>query len=113
VEDEAVDAIRAAKFEISPTGPLFGYRVRLAEGRPGQFERALLAETGLTPEDWRRAGAHKVKGMRRPLRFGISEADATCGEDEHGRYLEIRFSAPAGSYATVVLREIMKVDPGS
>lgn len=110
VEDEATDKARASAFEISPTGPLFGYRVSLAEGAPGEVERAVLAEVGLTSEDWRKSGAHKVKGMRRALRFGLREAAATAGSDEHGTYIEVCFTAAAGCFATVALREIMKTE---
>jgi len=90
VEDEATDKPRAAQFEISPTGPLFGYRVRLAEGVPGRIEQEILDDASLTVDDWRRAGAHKVKGTRRALRFGIDDADITAGEDDAGSFLRVR-----------------------
>jgi tRNA pseudouridine13 synthase len=110
VEDEPAEKVRAGAFEISPTGPLFGYRVSLAQGAPGELERAVLAEVGLSSEDWRKPGAHKVKGMRRALRFGLKDAAATAGSDEHGPYIEVCFTAPPGCFATVALREIMKTD---
>jgi tRNA pseudouridine13 synthase len=110
VEDEPAEKARAAAGLISPTGPLFGYRVSLAQGAPGEIERAVLAEVNLTSEDWRKSGAHKVKGMRRPLRFMLKEPVAAAGSDEHGPYIEVGFTAPAGCFATVALREIMKID---
>ncbi|NLF29394.1 MAG: tRNA pseudouridine(13) synthase TruD [Planctomycetes bacterium] len=108
VEDEVVERARAVRGEISPTGPLFGYRVELASGEPGRIERAVLAEAGLVAEDWRRAGAHKVKGTRRALRFLAADLDVTADRDDAGPCLRVQFTAPPGSYATVLLREIMK-----
>ena len=112
VDDEAVDGPRAARGEISPTGPLFGYRVQLAAGDPGRIERAILAEAGLTSDDWRRAGAHKVKGTRRALRFLATDLTVTADADDVGPSLRIQFTAPPGSYATVLLRELMKDTSG-
>lgn len=111
VEDLAAEQPRAERFEISPTGPLFGYRVHLAEGEPGQVEQAVLAESGLTLDDWRKSGAHKVKGARRALRYPVNEPGCDAGEDVHGPYIELRFIAPPGCYATTLLREVMKTEP--
>ena len=108
VEDLAADAPRAERFEISPTGPVPGYRGRLAEGEPGRIEREVLAAHGVETEAFRAAGSIKPKGTRRALRFRLGEPSLSAGEDEMGPYLELAFTAPPGSYATVVLREIMK-----
>jgi len=113
VEDEAAESLRAARFEISATAPLFGYRVRLAEGESGRIERETLDAASLTIDDWRRTGAHKVKGTRRAMRFAITNADLTTGEDEDGPYLRVCFDAPPGCYATTVVGEIMKTDPSA
>jgi tRNA pseudouridine13 synthase len=110
VEVVAAEAPRAAAGEISPTGPLPGSRARLAEGEPGRVEREILAAFGLEEGGIPRVGPLKVKGTRRALRFLPESVASEAGSDEHGAYLEIRFAAPPGSYATVLLREIMKVD---
>ncbi len=110
VENLAIDAPRAAAFEISPTAPLFGYRVRLAEGRPGTIEHATLKRFELTCDDWRRRGAFKIKGTRRAMRFHPQQLSLASGDDDRGPYIEVQFAAPPGSYATVLLREIMKND---
>ncbi len=111
VEDQAVDQARADRFEISPTGPIFGYRSNLAEGPMGDLERAVLGSRQLTLDDFRRVGALKVKGGRRALRFGVLQPSLTSGEDERGSFLEFAFTAPSGCYATVVLREVTKGQP--
>lgn len=111
VEDEAADQERAKRFEISPTGPLFGYRMKIAEGAPGEIEHAVLEEARLLAGDWRMAGAHKVKGLRRALRFQVADSGISTGSDKYGPYIEVSFVAPPGCYATTLLREITKNDP--
>ncbi len=108
VEDIAVEQGRADAFEISPTGPIIGYRSSLAVGEAGVIEQSVLSESGITPEDFRNLGSLKAKGARRPLRFRIESPELTAGCDEHGSFIELAFSAQSGCYATVALREIMK-----
>jgi len=108
VEDEQAENLRTQRFEISPTGPLYGYRMRFPEGDPGRKETELLEREELTPEDFRKPKGHKVKGSRRPLRVQMHNLDVDSGEDEIGRFLLISFQLPPGSYATAVIRELMK-----
>jgi len=108
VEDARAEQPRADRFEISPTGPVPGYRSPLASGEPGRIEAEALAAEGVTDADFRRAGALKVKGTRRALRFRPVDAGLTAGRDDHGEYLQVVFTAPSGCYATVLLREVMK-----
>jgi tRNA pseudouridine13 synthase len=108
VESAAMEQPRADAWEISPTGPLVGYRMSLPHGRELELEQAALAEVGLKPEDFRKAGKHKVKGARRPLRVRPSEIQLEGGVDEHGAQITVAFTMPAGSYATMFLRELMK-----
>ncbi len=110
VEDAAAEQPRAEAFAISPTGPLPGGRSRLAEGAPGEIERAALAAAGVALDDFRRAGTLKVKGARRALRFRLEAPALSAGSDERGEFIEVAFAAPPGCYATVALREIMKTD---
>ena len=110
VVDAAAEQERCRRFEISPTGPIVGYRGKLAEGRMGEIEREVLGAAGASAEDFRRVGALKVKGGRRALRFALGGPDLTAGRDEAGEFVGLAFTAPSGCYATVVLREIMKTD---
>jgi tRNA pseudouridine13 synthase len=102
VQDAALEQPRADRFEISPSGPLFGPKCLLAEGVPGQQERAALEESGLSLAEFRLPGL-KFKGARRPFRIPL--ADGQVGWDDG---LTISFRLPPGSYATEVLREVMK-----
>lgn len=113
VEDVAREQPRCDVFEISPTGPLFGRRMSSPTGAPGEWEQALLTETGLAPEVWQEGQGRKVTGGRRPLRFRPHEAAVEAGRDDAGEYLELRFRLESGCYATTVLREIRKHDAGT
>ncbi len=105
VADLAAEQPRADQFEISPSGPLFGYRMTEPDGAPAELEARVLAEEGLSRETFH-AGPLRVKGGRRPLRFPIAEAGVTLAADDGGPYLELRFALPRGCYATAVLREL-------
>jgi tRNA pseudouridine13 synthase len=104
VRDAEVEQPRADRFEISPSGPLFGPKTLLAEDRPGQQEQDLLRESGLSLDDFRLPGV-KFKGARRPFRLPLSEVQV--GWDDG---LMLHFRLPSGGYATEVLREVMKLE---
>jgi len=107
-EQLEIERARAAAFEISPTGPIPGYRSSLATDQPGQIERDALAAHGVTTEDFRHVDRMKVKGARRALRFPISDPSLAAGTDEAGSHLLLKFTAPSGCYATVLLEEMTK-----
>lgn len=109
VEDAAAEQRRADAFEISPTGILFGSRVSWASGEPGDIERAVAAEFNATPESLRAAGkACGFRGERRALRVKMEDPDWALQDG----VLTVSFTLPPGSYATNVLRELMKTDNG-
>ncbi len=102
---DLVDAERRVQgWEISPTGPIFGERMRWPEAEALAREEAALAEAGVTREHlaaFVRFGA----GTRRALRV----RPANLALDGEGDALVLRFDLPSGSYATVLLREILEV----
>jgi tRNA pseudouridine13 synthase len=102
VEDPQVEQPRVDRFEISPSGPLFGPKALLAEGEPGRQERKLLGESGLSLAEFRLPGI-KLRGARRPLRIPLNDVQVSWDEG-----LILSFRLPAGGYATEVLREVMK-----
>jgi tRNA pseudouridine13 synthase len=105
VEDAFKEQPRADRFEISPTGILFGSRVSWATGEPGEIEKAVVLEQGSTPEGLVVAAkACGFRGERRSLRVPLTDLDWTLG----GSALTLAFSLPPGAYATSVLRELMK-----
>lgn len=107
VPDPAVEQGRADTFEISPSGPLFGYKMTLAGGQAGIVEEALLEKEKIRLQDFRLPDGLAMEGERRPLRVPLEEPRAEMAGDD----LIVRFALPRGSYATSVLREIMKNDP--
>jgi tRNA pseudouridine13 synthase len=108
VTDAAAEQPRCDAFEISPTGPLIGYRMTLPAGEALAIEEAAWSGAGLKPADFRRTDALKVKGARRALRVRPEQTDLSAGVDEHGGYITISFTLPPGSFATVLLGEVMK-----
>ena len=104
VVDPAAEQPRADAFEISPTAPLYGCKVRLAGGQAGLLERSLLDKEQLTLGAFRLAGGLAMDGERRPMRVPLREVAA--GSDGEG--LLLAFRLPKGSYATAVLHEVMK-----
>lgn len=110
VEDPAAEQPRADRLEVSPSGPMFGSKTTMAQGKPGEIETQIIASEQVTPQDFRQIKGQKVRGARRPLRFPLSEFDFQAGSDEHGSYFEFRFFLPSGCYATSFLRELCKTD---
>lgn len=100
VEDPA-EAERAERLEISALLPLYGTRVRVAEGTPGRMEEEILERFGLR---WSNFTARR--GDRRISRVALEGPEVAA--DERG--LILSFALPKGCYATSVLREVMKVD---
>jgi tRNA pseudouridine13 synthase len=108
VENLEVEQPRCDAFEISPSGPLVGYRVTLPEGEPLTIEQDAFAAFGMAPADFRVEGRHKIKGARRPLRIKPAEVQVSSGSDAMGSFLSLGFTLPAGAFATSLLREVMK-----
>jgi len=104
VADAALEEQRAQRFEISPSGPMFGCRMKLPDGEPLTMELALLQSERLTLADFDLPGGLRLEGERRPLRVPLG--GLALQPDADGVVLE--FSLPKGAYATAVLREIMK-----
>jgi len=108
VESADTEQPRAAAFEVSPTGPLVGYRMTLPTGEPLAIEEAVMAEAHLHPQDFKNEHGQRVKGARRPLRVKPEDVELTGGVDDHGPHITVAFTLPAGSFATVLLRELTK-----
>lgn len=102
VENAAHEQPRADRFEISPSGPLFGAKTLLARGEPGRREQAVLAEQGLALDQFKVPGI-KIHGGRRPYRFQVRHPKVWWDEG-----LMVSFELPPGAYATTVMAEIMK-----
>jgi tRNA pseudouridine13 synthase len=100
--DPLLDQARVDSGEVVPTAPMPGNRVR--SPAPGTaacaLEERALATLGIQPEELAQVG-RSLPGTRRPVVVKITLGDPVAAPDPAG--LRLRFSLPAGSYATVVL----------
>jgi len=104
VEDSVRENARADLFEISPTGPLFGTKMKAPAGCVAERESAILRAQGIPPTaELRPPTGIRLRGSRRALRVPLVEFSGNF-EDEA---LRLRFELPAGSYATVLVEEIV------
>jgi tRNA pseudouridine13 synthase len=104
---------RLARFEIAPSGPMWGTTMRRAAEPVDRLETEALAAVGVTPAHLvaceERDGYLMIGGDRRPLRIPVIDPEVEGGVDEHGAYVRCAFELPRGSFATTVMDEIMKV----
>jgi len=100
---------RLESLELSPSGPIWGKDMMRAEGETDRIELDALHATGMTL-DALLASPTVLEGGRRALRERLRNPEVEGGADEHGPYIRVGFELPRGTYATVALREIMKVD---
>jgi len=102
---------RLGRFEISPSGPMWGAEMKRAAGAVDEAERAALARLDVTPEELSAFVARtglSLSGDRRPLRVALSDPEIEGGVDEHGAFVRCAFGLPRGAFATTVMREIIK-----
>jgi tRNA pseudouridine13 synthase len=105
VEDLARESERVGDFSISPTGPIFGTRMLAAEGVVGERERAIFQRWGLPELDALEAPKGiRLRGARRPLR---APTRGLVLQAQAGDALRIAVTLPPGSYATVLLEELL------
>ncbi|WP_423751167.1 tRNA pseudouridine(13) synthase TruD [Salinirarus marinus] len=104
--DDRVDVLRrhCDRGRAFVTAPLIGTETELGDGEPGDIERGVLADVGVDPGDFALPGNFDSSGTRRAI---LVRPDVEVTDDP----LRFSFSLPSGSYATVVLREYLKIDP--
>jgi tRNA pseudouridine13 synthase len=89
-------------------GPIFGRKMFAPGANAAARETAVLEAAGLSASAFTRFGK-LLQGTRRPNLVYMNDLIAKC--EPEGIWLQV--TLPAGSYATVLLREIMKTDVGS
>ncbi|MEM0138439.1 MAG: tRNA pseudouridine(13) synthase TruD [Thermoplasmatales archaeon] len=99
-----IDRIRSAFNQGigSPTGTVIGYDSEFSSGMMGEIEKKILEEEDVTPTDFKLPFGLKSAGERRDIY--IRASDLQCLDER------ISFTLPPGSYATSVMREIMRVE---
>jgi tRNA pseudouridine13 synthase len=105
--DPPTEEARMNASEVVVTGPMFGPKMRTPA--PGSVaaarESAVLAEAHITLDHLAAAGK-LAEGTRRPLAIEVARG-AVDGGNPPGTFV-VRFTLPAGAYATAVLREITR-----
>jgi tRNA pseudouridine13 synthase len=111
-EDTASDDVaqRLLAGTLSASGPMWGAKMRQCSGRPRHMEEDSLAATGLDASLFTHAGK-LAPGTRRPLKVPVQDTATHCGTDDHGDFMQLTFSLPAGSYATVALAALFEGEP--
>lgn len=104
--DDITPAIesRLAALEIHPSGPLWGRGASAASARALDIEQETAALFPLYCEGLERAG---LEMSRRPLRLPLTDL---AWDFPSADSLRLRFSLPAGAYATAVLREAVEFE---
>jgi tRNA pseudouridine13 synthase len=104
-EDVEREQARFDGRETVTAGPMFGRKMFAAASEAAERETAVLQEAGLTAEAFRGFGK-LLSGTRRHNVIYLDDFGAAYEADG----VRLNFTLPAGSYATVLLREVMKGD---
>jgi tRNA pseudouridine13 synthase len=104
-EDVPAEQLRLDARETVSAGPMFGRKTFPARAIAAEREAAILADAGLTAESFNGFGK-LLQGTRRHSIVYVDELAA----DAEPEGLRLSFMLPAGSYATVLLRELMKTE---
>ncbi len=98
------------------TAPVSGYETEFAESMEGEIEREVLEEEGVDLNDFHIEEIPEIssRGTRRPVlvpvKVKLSNEEVIDDDiNPHRNKAKLKFFLPKGSYATVVLREYMKM----
>lgn len=102
-EDVAAEQLRFDAKETVTGGPMYGGRMYAAKGQAAEREAKVLSDNRLSPAAFGGFGK-LMSGTRRHNLIYLDDLAATWEADG----LRLAFMLPSGSYATVLLREVMK-----
>ena len=103
VQEVGAEQARFDRREIVPTGPMFGKKMFPAQGAAAEREQAILDQAGIPARAFHGFGK-LLQGTRRHNLVYVDDLTSTA----KGPDAILTFSLSAGSYATVLLGEIMK-----
>lgn len=106
-ESVAAAQARLDRGEIVTAGPIFGRKTFAAAGAAAAREARLLADAGVDPAAFDAFGKLALGTRRANV---VALPDLAVEPDPAG--VALSFTLPAGSYATVVLREFLKEEVG-
>jgi tRNA pseudouridine13 synthase len=109
---KANELVKSGRMQLAL--PLIGIKQRLSQGAMGQIERQVLEEEGVKTENFRVDAIPETSG-RGGLRAVVAtvksfkvHAISACATNQRAHRADLSFMLLRGSYATVLLREIMK-----
>jgi tRNA pseudouridine13 synthase len=106
VEDAEREQARLDRGELRLTGPMVGPKMKVGAGEPRQLELAAIESLGLDEAALSALGRW-APGTRRDLLLWPLELEHTASDDA----LTVRFSLPAGAYASRVIGTLTRQDP--
>jgi tRNA pseudouridine13 synthase len=104
-QDTAAEQRRFEARETVPAGPIFGRKLFPAAAVAAEREKNVLDQTGLSLKSFHGFGK-LLPGTRRHNLVYLDDLAATPQEQR----VRLEFTLPAGSYATVLLREVTRSD---
>jgi tRNA pseudouridine13 synthase len=110
--DVQTDRERAARGEVSPTGPIPGVKMRAPEGVPRALEEAAIERVFGAGFDFAATRA-LGEGTRRALRLWVDDLEAgvdPAGAEEQDASVRVYFVLPKGAYATTVLASAVELE---
>ncbi len=107
-DDPATDNQRLSAGEIVPTGPIFGHKMRqpAEHSEPATLEASVLDDFDLELASFKPAGK-LAQGSRRHLAIDLGTTEVKVSGP---RTIDVSFDLPAGAYATIVMREILRTE---
>jgi tRNA pseudouridine13 synthase len=96
--------VRVRNLDLHPTGPLWGTGKLPSAGAVRQLEESVVAGFSAWREGLEKMG---LRQARRPLRAAAGRLSWRWPAPDQ---LELNFTLPAGSYATMLLRELVNIN---
>ncbi len=109
---EINNSIRSGKLRLAI--PLIGFKQHLSQGVQGEIEKRVLEEEDVSPSEFRISSMPEVntKGRLRasviPINNFSTDETSPDANGTSGQEIRVTFMLYRGSYATILLREIMK-----
>jgi len=109
---ESVELIKTGRMRVAL--PLVGIKQKLSQGTMGEIEKQILEAEGIKPENFRIDAIPRISGLGElraiisPIRNFRLHGVSASADNLKKHQAELGFMLLRGSYATMLLREIMK-----
>ncbi len=108
VDDLSREQPRAAAFEISATGPIFGTKVRAPVAEVAELEARVFEAYGIpAPGELSLPRGIRARGTRRPLRIRPEGLSVEALSESEGPGVRVRCGLTSGAYVTVLLEDLL------